>query len=921
MPTFHLGLCFDENPLPRPPDGRLDDHYGGPRELLRLLEGYYGLQQPRENLAHLRTEAYRQVLAAHLAEMDANAFYAASFTADAPATAEDLLDRRDELIAAGWNLLAAAGTAGLPARLATLAACEQRLYDCTTRAEEPLFFPAGEADRLARLLPRLTDVRHPALHIFLHEPAELLPPALGRLLNTLAAADNRCTIEQLPEPAAPTGQTDLDQWRRRLRGEQTGGEKPTLRGDGSLLLVAAHRETHIAAWLAALLRRNTQWRPDVLMTVKNQTLDSALVCEGLPSMGVQSTSLARPSLQVLKLVPTFLWEPADVQAILQFVSLVVKPLNPHLGRAIATQLAAEPGLFGDGWFRMLNRFFEDELPRIRLYEGDLDPEEIRRQYEFWFRRPRYSLRERAPKADVRSLFSYLHQWALQTYEAAGSSANPTLLVLAAQAQRIVDLLDLLPEDSLGYLDVERVVRTIYEPAPAQFQPAAQGRLEPTWKAGSIHGPVDELIWWDFIAGEPDYFFSRWYPTEREFLAERGVPLQTPARRNDLLNWHRRRPVLHCSGRLLLCLPNNVDGTAVEPHPLLGDLEAAFGDLSPITFSVDENEGAAAALEFFQRPGFQRPPARPLPLPRPFTTLAPCRRLAPREQETTTSLLRLLHYPHQWVFSYGLRLRPLSLLSISAGNRLFGNLAHRVIERMLEEKDLAWTRPACHAWIDDNIQRLLEREGATLLEYGREPERVQFIQKMKSASWGLVQQLKAAGWSVRKAEQEVSGTFGGINLRGRADLVIERENECAVIDLKWRGRSFYEKMVQSGDDLQLMLYSELLGQAGSPAATAYFILHRGSLVTRDPGLFNGIPIVSGNDTPAAVRTATLARTRATLQWRTTQLAAGRIELRNGTTAPDLEDIYEDENLDILALLEPKTEDDRFDDYRTLVGLVK
>lgn len=52
--------------------------------------------------------------------------------------------------------------------------------------------------------------------------------------------------------------------------------------------------------------------------------------------------LARPSLQILKLIPAFLWNPADPFKILEFASLAVKPLEDELSRRIAEQVAENP---------------------------------------------------------------------------------------------------------------------------------------------------------------------------------------------------------------------------------------------------------------------------------------------------------------------------------------------------------------------------------------------------------------------------------------------------------------------------------------------------------------------------------------------------------------------------------------------------
>ena len=69
--------------------------------LLTLLEKLAGIGSP-DNLEFLRIEQYRQVLQQYLLH-NKYAFFANSFEADALATAEILLQRRDELKLAGFN--------------------------------------------------------------------------------------------------------------------------------------------------------------------------------------------------------------------------------------------------------------------------------------------------------------------------------------------------------------------------------------------------------------------------------------------------------------------------------------------------------------------------------------------------------------------------------------------------------------------------------------------------------------------------------------------------------------------------------------------------------------------------------------------------------------------------------------------------
>lgn len=942
--TIVLGLTFSEAKLlPEPPAHQQDLLIYSPAEFIRYLEVFYALGAPAVNRAALRTEQYRQLISQHLTDADIPPFYEASFLADQFATAEELLSRRDELLSAGYGLAKDAAP-GCPERLLTLHQLEALVLE-----DNGLPLMAGQADRLELLLGALEEGRHPRLLVYLNEPRELLPPGLRRLLRRLE--DGGDAIEQLPDPAPPVAEHDLGRWQTAINGGENTGD---LTGDGSLLLLRAARETHIAAYLARVLKDNPDYQPGLLLSVRNQTLDNALLSEGLPSLGVPSTSLARPSLQVLKLVTAFLWKPYEVERIMEFVSLVSKPLHWQLAQRIATYLADTPGFFGTRWYAVVEGFFA-EISDDPGYTAT-EVADIRKQFDSWFGRRRYERHERVPKYDLRLLFNELREWAfaerterrkkdVRKNRAVGDYAG--LLVLSAQAQRALELLDAQPEADLSLLDVERLVRTVYEPAPTQFQPKEQGSPATIFapaSAAKIPGSPDleHLVWWDFIEYETDYFFSRYYPEELAWLTEAGVSLSGPKQKNQLSAWQSLRPILHVRKQLVLCVPDHVDGTHVETHPLFGDLEAAFtdGTLARITINIDAAGQAVVPNTDWKLPEFSPVPV--IPLDRPVAQLK-IDRLAeaqPREKESPTALEDLLYYPHKWVFRHQLELRGTPILSISSENRLRGNLSHLFIERLLNEikaGSVALEKADVQQWVYDNADDLLQREGAVLLEYGQEPERIQFIRTMAYSAWSLVHYIKENGWQIRGSEEKVSGELepmGGQEVYGRADLVLEREKngqtEVVVVDLKWRGKTVFRNLLRNAKDVQLCLYAEFVRQNKpeegktphpKPATvyTAYYVLRDAQMISRNELAFANIETVSGPDEANVVQAETLKKIRATFNWRWEQFADGVVEVRCEETLGQLEDLYLEEPHE--ERLEMEAGDARFDDYRSLIGLIR
>ncbi len=896
-----FGIALDDTgwPLPEAPGG--GEVLAGPRKMLRLLETWLGLQVPDRDDEVLRIEKYRQALRLHLAETD-EPFYKTSFAADAFATAVDLLARRDELLLAGWDFRA---DDRAPGRLKTLSALE-KLF----QAPGPSPVPEGFADRMLRVTRRA----HQSLPIrqLTHiEPLEVLPPPWRKLLRSLA--DHGIPVRAVPEPEI-TGNSDLDLFKRGVRDKPTD-TRPAFRGDGSLLLLRGKRDADLAALVAGLLRRNPAFRPLCLFPDGSGILDHACRQEGLPGMGLASASLARPSLQVLKLVTTFLWEPLDPFRVMQFLSLGEKPLADRLANRLAEALAESPGINSDAWRRTVHGHF-DQLRQ----DPRNSPEEIRddeRQYRFWFERPRFDITGTAPLAEIVPVFRHLERWASRAFDT-DDNPHTSLLVLAEQSRRIRELLERLPETELSFLELERIVRTVYEPAPVSIFPEEKGHLPYITHPSALTTPVDDLIWWNFVHREPGPVFSRWYAPEREYLAARGLELEVPADESRRNLYPYRHLLMRISGRLILVEPRQVTGEPAIHHSLLGDLQSRFEGFSKICADLEHGASVEGLTRYFSLPDTVVVEPRRLGQPRPFLQLGERQGLSKRPYETYSSLDDLIYYPYKWVFRHMLGLRRSPILKVIDDHTLLGNLSHRLVERMLRQPCQQWSRQQVDRWLEKDAKKLFHQEGAVLLMYGREPERVQFIRKMQKSCWSLLNLLRANHWEVEASELDLEGTLEDTPIRARADLVLRRGQEKAVIDLKWSGASRRRDAIRNREDIQLALYGHLLEAEADPPHLAYYIMEPGRLLARNRQGFREAESPRPEFDHREAQQDLLQTIRATYLWRKNQLKEGRVEVRCQQTLPDLDAHYGDAILDVLEM---KQEDARWDDYRALIFLLE
>ncbi len=900
--TVHFGLELDDKVFPRGATTELGAHYLGPQGFLFLLEAHLGLIGPTNTIDYLRIAQYRHALQQHL-DSTPDAFYKESFDADQLAAAEELLNRRDELKLAGWDFESASG---LPARLADLAGVEEALENADYD------FATGFADRFVAVLEACEERPTPIQQLLLNEPRHLFPFHWQKIFTYLE--EQGTEVSQLPEPVID-GTHDLAIFQKALNGERG---KVNAQQDGSLLVIRAKRETDAAAFLAKKIQLNADYRPVCLIPQKNRALDNALIQEGLPSLGILSASLARPTLQIIKLVTTFLWRPIDPYKVLEFVTLPIKPLESDLAFIIARQIAQRPGLNSDNWYASINQYFE-ELEKKSAADPLIKIDKIRKEYQFWFERRRYDISKSLPKDEVIEVFEYIADWASQKYESDGS-ANKSLLVLSEQSKRIKELMEALPDayNFLNNLDLERIVRTIYQASPVLFREVEVGHLPFVYHPSAIIQPTPDLLWWNFSLKEQPSFFSKWYQPEINYFKTIDIALETPKKENDVLIWQRKRPMLQASERLILIIPERVEGKEVLSHPLLGDLEATFGNLEAVTFDIDKQQNAACLEGTFDLPTWVNLNQQFISQPIPVLDVEHAELFNEREHETFTSLDSLFYYPYQWVFRHKVRLHKSAILSVVSDNALLGNLAHRFIELLLKEAILLWQKDQVENWIDQQAPRLFAREAATLLMYGREPERLAFLNTIKYAAWSLVSSIQQNGWKVKGTEMDLKGHFIGIPMKGKADLVLERNGELCVVDLKWRGGNYRKSVIKNEEDLQLVMYSKLLTPDSTWAHTAYFILEKGEMIARNHQAFQNCVAVNPDCDHIEINERIWEKMEATLRWRLAQLKKGNIEIRTKQTQLDLEEIYEGELMD---LLEMKDGNAPFDDYGVLIGLVK
>ena len=857
------------------PANRLGMPVLGPLGLLNLLETRLGLLRAECTQAH-RVTQYRECLK----RCDTpDRFYHASFGIDPIGASASLLSWRDDWYLHGWN---GEVPSGASVRIADMAAVE--------RSARNLLFPSlGE--RLLQVAESLSRQESKIEPVELVDPMESFPKRWRDVLAKLPVRSVRTNGPSADE------KTVLGRLQIALKSAHEG-KKPNGKiawsDDGSLRVVRAETCLVAARWVAQTLT-SRQEEVAIVAGQDRSLLDATLDAVDIPRQGFQDPSPLVPALQVLPLALATVWEPLDVYALLQFLSHPIGPVPGYARRRLAEVIAECPGIGGPPW--------RDALKEIeRLY-----PEraaDLRTAVAFWVEHPRYSPAHGAPLTvllertrGVRDYFAArfsdqdpIRRAASATGYAQALAAAAALEALAAQG-----------ESSITSVELESLVSHCTARGAPNFAMHAQvGCVPSVSDPGALVEPFDRVIWWQMGAPSLPGQYP-WSLSELAALARAGAEIphldEVLAQRGQ--DW--LRPILNTRKQLVLVLPPPGE----EMHPLWQEIQWFVDDVRPEPLE-DLVTGRAGEdlLEVAQAP---------LPQRRRWWKLPPDAKLSLRPHESYSSLNTFLNAPYQWVLKYPARLNPSNLLAVTDGNRLYGNLAHRLIDRFFRTKGAQALRgEALKAWFSQQFEVMVAEEGAVLLMPGRRGDYERLRAVLGRAFEEIQRQFEAAGVVLVEPERDLAGKFPGGDLEGKADLVVRNKSgRQAIVDMKWAGANSNQDRLVKNRHLQLAVYAEMLRQeTGALPQVSYFILEGSRLLAPDTGFFpeaRAVQSGSSGATPPLWEQFVIA-----WKWRRSQLDAGMIEVAVDGIEPTLESEGPP------GALKPEELREAYNDYRWLAG---
>lgn len=857
------------------PTNRLGMPMFGPLGLLNLLETRLGLLRAQCTQAQ-RVTQYRECLK----RCDTpDRFYHASFGIDPIGVSASLLSWRDDWYLHGWNGELPSG-AGV--RITDMAAVE-------SIASNLLVPSLGE--RLVQVAESLSRQESKIESVELVDPMEAFPKRWREVLAKLPVRSVRTYGPSADE------KTVLGRLQIALKsvheGKKSNGKIAWL-DDGSLRIVRAETCLVAARWVAQTFT-SRQEEVAIVAEQDRSLLDATLDAVDIARQGFQDSSPLVPALQVLPLALATVWEPLNVYALLQFLSHPIGPVPSYARRRLAEVIAKCPGIGGPRWREAI-----EEIER-RYPERAAD---LRKVLAFWVEHPRYSPEQGAPLTVLLERTRGVRDYFGARFSAQDpirSAASATGYAQAIAVSAALEALAAQGESSITPVELEALVSQCTARGAPNFAMHAQVGCVP-WASdpGALVEPFDRVIWWQMGAPSlPGHY--PWSRSELDTLARAGAELphldEVLAQRGQ--DW--LRPILNTRKQLVLVLPPPGE----EMHPLWQEIQWCVDGVRPEPLE-DLVTGRA---------GEDLPEVAHAPLPRRrrWWNLPPEVKISLRPHESYSSLNTFLNAPYQWVLKYTARLNPSNLLAVADENRLYGNLAHRLVERFFRtEGALAFRGDALKAWFPRQFEVVVAEEGAVLLMPGRRADYERLRAVLGRALEEIQRQFGAAGVVLVEPERDLAGKFPGGDLEGQADLVVRNKSgQRAIVDMKWAGANYNQDRLAKNRHLQLAIYAEMLRQeTGARPQVSYFILEGSRLLAPDTGFFpEGRPVQSGSSgaTPPLWEQFVTA-----WKWRRSQLDAGMIEV----AIDDIDPTPESEGPP--DALKPEELREAYNEYRWLVG---
>ncbi len=873
----------------------------GSKGLLEWFELHMGLQSGDVSDL-LRISAYKKAVAKAV-NAHPDVYISASFAVDAWGTAKQILHWRDELQLALWDF--DCSDKALP-RLFALAIIEGLIEE----------LPLGVNDRWRRLLHALEHRKDvPFLNaITCYEPKDSANPFFLILFKVLEQIGVKISFQA---PTYLTDNTDLGKFKINLQSQNKIKAAAPL-NDGSLTILKADNAKLIAEVLASQLTKSKQLQPLFIIPDRGELLEQAMINRGLPAMGYSASYEDGVLGQLLHLITLFLWEPYDPEKLIQFLSIQIAPIDIRL-RVKLAEAYAEVSLVGsEKWNKAIERYKKYNPTKANSIQPKL---------ERWFVRERYLIAEGAPSAAVVQLYTDLQSWADSFAAKLAKEDNRVsgLKQLSSQCQTLIEAVKLEqpPEGLIDSLALRKWIEELSTSSHSQAQQTELGAYSQVSNPAALSAAVDTVIWWNFLeTANPLASSAGWSEAEMKVLP--GTYIHSDKMRLDQWYWKLCNGILSCDKKLILCLPEKYKGELANVNQLYYDLEATFTELESLSTYINPTVAQQVLNEDLEIKSY---PPKALPQRQAAWNIDFTKAPSRREEDSYSSLAKLFIYPYAYVLKYIFKIRSTQIPKVTISSLLLGNLTHHAAEQLWKDKRLLeYDAEKQKSEVSRVLDAHIKKAGIVLLMPKNKSSLQEFREKTTKSLLHLIKLIKENGWTILESEKKHT-LKDDIPIQGYIDLVLEREGEVAIVDLKWGGASTRLQELIEERELQLIIYDRLLKETDKRIHLHYYIISSSKMLGRTKAAFAETITIETSEDSLTHRKAIWDRMVNTYELRWVELERGHLEVGDGMPAVDIagpEELYNKEDTNYLNMPVSsdrsgrKKEEDKYSEYTNLLG---
>ena len=785
-----------------------------------------------------------------------DAYFHESLQADPFATARHLLQRRDELVYAGWD--GGALTEG-GRRLDCLASIEKQAVGALHGPADNLLLvrnrliswkskltkaqQAGPGIKGLRLtaieLCQDRSYYHPVwqsildlleqIGVSIHERA--LPDAQHEDRNSgYGKVEEKKAAEARTQPRAKStakaanvglpgsGVTNLKQLQARFAGEEASraGSKKSVgklhpqeqkkeneaagadllalnEDDQSLLRISGHDEWSLAIHLAAYLAADPERNRDLAIIAANsEVLDAALAEFGLPPIGTGNVG-ATSVAEVMEIWLQLIWRARDKSLILAFLAHPLCPMSGSIRWPLISALAdSDPNKSAD-W---------SQATELRTF---LDEASLQSSTE--------------SQQMIAQRLDWLHMQCRSRVH-----LNPGFALLLETCKKLKTMVERQPVE--GWAQLRRYIRTVAPSGSSRIAGAGPWRIVD--HPGQLTDPCTTLIWWGFQDETLSSLY--WSPEERKALESAGCSLESlePARREREA---ARNAIRLTAANVLFYDTQTSAGESAFVHPFWDEIAAAFGakQVGRLIRSPERAEDSKLAGRTITTIEDSV-----LEAPAPVDQIA-VTALEPRSHFSYSSMTALLGCPAKYGFHYLLGLKSSPAVPDPKEHNILGSLAHLIVDRLIQT-DPAISEAKAIAGAQKLFDETLPSALPNLLLPERNAERLVLRERMSRAVGHLMRTMQEQGLQFLESEQAINRTWKGaggeeIPITGRIDLTLrDSGGRSAAVDLKWQNSSRRRRTeIEEGEALQLATYAWLLSEENEEPGAAYYMLKQNELL--------------------------------------------------------------------------------------------